>query len=202
VDRRATSICHDADVNTHEAAPRKVVAGYFLSIDGVAEAPDRFITGWDDETDASGADLIAAQDTVILGRRTYDEWAGFWPTSEIEPFASFINAVPKHVATSTPLDHEWANAQVIEGPLVDFVRQLKAQPGGDIGIHGSVSVARTLLAADVVDELRLVIAPAVVSSGERLFDGLPAMRLETLSCLGSPSGHLLVTYGVVSQSSD
>jgi dihydrofolate reductase len=189
-------------VNTHEAAPRKVVAGYFLSVDGVAEAPDRFITGWDDETDASGADLIATQDTVILGRRTYDEWAGFWPTSEIEPFASFINAVPKHVATSTPLDHEWANSQVIDGPLVDFVRQLKAQSGGDIGIHGSVSVARALLAADLVDELRLVIAPAVVSSGERLFDGLPAIRLETLRCLGSPSGHLLVTYRVVPQSSD
>ena len=80
-------------------SPRKVVAGYFLSLDGVAEAPDRFITAWDDETDASGADLIATQDAVILGRRSYDEWAEFWPGSEIQPFASFINAVPKYVAT-------------------------------------------------------------------------------------------------------
>ncbi|WP_202880671.1 hypothetical protein [Kribbella amoyensis] len=78
-----------------DRSARKVVAGYFLSLDGVAEAPDRFLTGWDEETDASGAELIASQDTVILGRRTYDEWAGFWPTSEIEPFASFVNAAPK-----------------------------------------------------------------------------------------------------------
>ena len=64
---------------------RKVVAGYFLSLDGVAETPDRFITAWDDETDASGANLIATQDAVILGRRSYDEWAEFWPGSDIQP---------------------------------------------------------------------------------------------------------------------
>jgi hypothetical protein len=66
--------------------PRKVGASYFLSLDGVAEAPDRFITAWDDETDASGANLIATQDAVILGRRSYDEWAEFWLGSEIQPF--------------------------------------------------------------------------------------------------------------------
>jgi dihydrofolate reductase len=85
------------------SALRKVVAAYFLSLDGVAEAPERFLTAWDDETDATGVRLISTQDVVLLGRRTYDEWAGFWPTSDIEPFASFINAVPKHVATSRPL---------------------------------------------------------------------------------------------------
>ena len=74
-----------------------------MSLDGVAEAPDRFITAWDDETDASGANLIATQDAVILGRRSYDEWAEFWPGSEIQPFASFINAVPKYVASSISL---------------------------------------------------------------------------------------------------
>jgi dihydrofolate reductase len=179
------------------ATTRKVVAGYFLSLDGVAEAPDRFITGWDDETDARGADLIATQDAVILGRRTYDEWAGFWPSSDIEPFTSFINAVPKYVATSTPLESEWANSEVIDGGLVDFVRQLKGRPGGDIGVHGSIAVTRTLLAADLVDELRLVIAPTIVGSGQRLFDELPPVRLEMITSAGSPSGHLLVDYRVV-----
>jgi dihydrofolate reductase len=167
-------------------APRKVVAGYFLSLDGVAEAPDQFMTGWDDETDASGADLIATQDAVILGRRTYDEWVGFWPTSEIEPFASFINAVPKYVATSTALDREWTGTSVIDGGLVDF------------GVHGSISVAQALLAADLVDELRLVIVPTVVGQGQRLFDGVvPPIRLETIRGTSSSSGHLLVTYRVV-----
>jgi dihydrofolate reductase len=190
-----------ADLDTVEKktgqTPRKVVAGYFLSLDGVAEAPDRFITAWDDETDASGANLIATQDAVILGRRSYDEWAEFWPGSEIQPFASFINAVPKYVATSTPLEREWTNSRVIDGGLVDFVRHLKGQQGGDIGVHASISVTRTLLAADVVDELRLVIAPTIAGSGQRLFDGSPPIRLETIRSTASPSGHLLVDYRVV-----
>ncbi|KQX66257.1 dihydrofolate reductase family protein [Angustibacter sp. Root456] len=176
---------------------RKVVAAYFLSLDGVAEAPDRFLTAWDDETDASGERLISTQDVVVLGRRTYDEWAAFWPTSDIEPFASFINAVPKHVATSCPLDPAWANAQVIDGDLVDFVRQLAAQPGGDIGIHGSICITRTLLGAGLVDELRLVVSPTIVGSGRRLLDGLPFARLETIRSATSPSGHLLVEYRVL-----
>jgi dihydrofolate reductase len=176
---------------------RKVVAGYFLSLDGVAEAPDRFLTAWDDETDASGVELIATQDAVILGRRTYDEWAEFWPGSEIQPFASFINAVPMYVATSTPPAREWANSRVIDGGLVEFVRHLKGGSGGDIGIHGSISVTRTLLAAGLVDELRLVITPTIVGSGQRLFDGLPPIRLETIRSSTSPSGHLLVDYRVV-----
>jgi dihydrofolate reductase len=176
--------------------PRKVVASYFLSLDGVAEAADQFITGWDDEMDAAGADLIATQDTVILGRRSYDEWVGFWPGSEVEPFASFINAVPKYVATSTPLEHEWTNSEVIDGPLVDFVRQLKGRPGGDIGIHASISITRTLLAADLVDELRLVIAPTIVTTGQRLLDGLPPIRLESIHSTTTPSGHLLANYRV------
>lgn len=178
-------------------SPRKVVAGHFVSLDGVAEAPDRFLTAWDEETDASGVELIRTQDTVVLGRRTYDEWAPFWPDSDIEPFASFINAVPKHVATSSPLDPAWSGAQAIEGDLVEFVRGLKAQPGGDIGVHGSISVTRALLAAGLVDELRLVVTPVVVGQGQRLLEGVPTTRLETLRGVVSPSGHLLLDYRVV-----
>src|SRR5690242_9688476 len=106
---------------------RTVVAYELLSLDGVAEAPDRFITEWDDVAEANLADVIASQDTVILGRRSYDEWARFWPTSDIEPFASFINSVTKYVATSTPLDLAWSNEHVVEGDLADFVRDLKAR---------------------------------------------------------------------------
>jgi dihydrofolate reductase len=108
---------------------RKIVVGTLLSLDGVAEAPDTFF-GWDDAIDAKTAALIATQAAVILGRRSYTEWAGFWPSSQIEPFATFINGVAKHVATSTPLDRDWANATVIDGGLVEFVRDLKHQPDG------------------------------------------------------------------------
>jgi dihydrofolate reductase len=173
---------------------RKVVAFEFLSLDGVAEGPDRFVTDWDDVVDVSGATLIATQDAVILGRRSYDEWVEFWPDSEIEPFATFINGVAKYVATSAPLEREWANTTVIDGDLVEFVRDLKDRPGGDIGVHASISAAQTLLAAGVVDELRLAIAPVIAGSGRRLLDGLPSIRLELIRSVTSPSGHLLVDY--------
>ena len=177
--------------------PRKVVAGHFVSLDGVAEAPDRFVTAWDDETDASGVELIATQDAVVLGRRSYDEWAEFWPSSDIEPFATFINAVPKYVATSTPLARDWDNTEVIDGDLVDFVQRLQTQEGGDIGVHASIAVTRALLAAGVVDELRLVVAPTIAGTGQRIFDGLPPIGLEMIRGTASPSGYLLVRYRVV-----
>lgn len=176
---------------------RKVVAYELLSLDGVAEEPDVFLTEWDPALQANLTAVIAAQDAVILGRRSYDEWAGFWPTSDIEPFATFINGVTKYVATSTPLEREWTNSTVIDGDLVGFVRDLKEQPGGDIGVHASISVVQTLLDAGAVDELRLVIAPTIVGSGRRLLDGVPTIRLESLHAETSPKGWLLADYRVV-----
>jgi dihydrofolate reductase len=168
-----------------------------VSLDGVAESPDEFITDWDEVMDANLAAVIGSQDAVILGRRSYTDWAKFWPTSQIEPFATFINGVEKHIATSTPLDLDWADATAIEGGLVEFVRDLKERQGGDIGVHASISVAQALLAADVVDELRLVIAPRIVGRGRRLLDGLPSIRLEAIQSSLSPNGYLLVDYRVL-----
>ena len=176
---------------------RKIVVYELLSLDGVAEAPDGFIADWDDAMDANLAAVIATQDTVILGRRSYAEWAEFWPGSEVEPFATFINGVAKHVATSTPLDPEWTNATAIDGDLVEFVRDLKQGRGGEIGVHASISVAQALLAAGVVDELQLVIAPRIAAHGRRLFDGLPSIRLESIRSETSPTGSLLADYRVV-----
>ena len=176
---------------------RKIVVYELVSLDGVAEDPDGFITDWDEVMDANLAAVIASQDAVILGRRSYTDWAKFWPSSQIEPFATFINGVAKHIATSTPLDLDWAATTAIDGGLVEFVRDLKERPGGDIGVHASISVAQALLAADVVDELRLVIAPRIAGSGRRLLDGLPSIRLETIRSSLSPTGYLLVDYRVV-----
>jgi dihydrofolate reductase len=179
---------------------RKIVVYELLSLDGVAEAPDEFFADWDDALDANLAAVIATQDAVILGRRSYAEWARYWPSSEIEPFATFINGVKKYVATSTPLDRDWAGATVIDGGLVAFIRDLQQQRGGDVGVHASISVARALLAADVADELRLVIAPSIVGRGRRLLDGLPPIRLDTIGSEISPTGCLLVHYRVLRQS--
>jgi len=175
---------------------RKVVVYELLSLDGVAEAPETFVE-WDDALDTRLAEVIGTQDAVILGRRSYDEWAAYWPGSEVEPFATFINGVAKFVATSTPLVPAWANATAIEGGLVEFVRELSWRPGGDIGVHASISVAQALLAAGLVDELRLVIAPTIVGRGRRLLDRLPAIRLEAIRSSTSPDGYLLADYAVV-----
>lgn len=176
---------------------RKIVVYELLSLDGVAEAPDTFFPDWDEAMDANLAAVIGSQDAVILGRRSYAEWAKFWPSSEIEPFATFINGVKKYVATSTPLDQDWAGATAIGGELVEFARDLKQQPGGDIGVHASISVAQALLAAGLADELRVVIAPRIAGGGRRLLDGLPPMELEPVRSAISPTGYLLVDYRVV-----
>lgn len=172
---------------------RKVVVYEMLSLDGVAEDPDRFF-GWDDVLDENLAAVIATQDAVLLGRRTHDEWAPFWPGSDLEPFASFVNTVPKHVVTSTPLGTEWDGAQAVEGDLLGFVRALRDGEGGDVGVHASIGVAQALLGADLVDELRLVIAPTVVGSGRRLFDGVPTLRFELVRSAVSPTGSIVADY--------
>ena len=176
---------------------RKVVVYELLSLDGVAESPDEFIADWDDAMDANLAAVIDTQDVVILGRRSYEEWANYWPTSDVEPFATFINGVAKYVATSSPLDKGWANATSIDGDPVEFIRELKNQSGGDIGVHASIALTQALLAAGVVDELRVVIAPVIAGHGRRLLDGLPAIRLESIDSTTSPSGSLLVHYRVL-----
>lgn len=176
---------------------RKVVVYELLSLDGVAEAPDKFFTVWDDSMIANLAAVIATQDAVVLGRRSYEEWASYWPGSTVQPFSRFINGAAKYVATSTPLAREWENAAAIDGELVEFVRNLKDRPGGDIGVHASMTVARTLLAARLVDELRLVIAPVLVGKGRKLLEGLGSVRLEATRGTLSPSGHMLIDYRIL-----
>ena len=108
---------------------RKIIVYELLSLDGVAEDSDGFFADWDDAMDANLAAVIETQDAVILGRRSYDEWARFWPGSQIQPFATFINGVTKYVATSTPLDRDWANATALDGGLVEFAGISRGSPG-------------------------------------------------------------------------
>jgi dihydrofolate reductase len=175
---------------------RRVVVYELLSLDGVAEQPDDFITDWDAVMRENLGRVIATQDAVLLGRRTYDDWAAFWPTSAIEPFASFINGVDKFVVTSTTPERTWANAKIIHAGLRERVAELKRRSGGDIGVHGSIALAQALLEGGLVDELRLVIAPAVQMLGRRLFEGGLSSRLTLTRNVASPSGYLLLDYHV------
>lgn len=175
---------------------RKVVAYELLSLDGVAEHPDEFVTDFDDVMHENLGRVIASQDTVLLGHRTYVDWAEFWPTSDIEPFSSFINGVEKFVVTSTPPKQIWSNSTVIDGDLGEFVTELKGNSGGDIGVHGSITLIQSLLEAGLVDELRLVIAPALHTHGRKLFDKCLPTRLTLTRHVASPAGYLLLDFQV------
>ena len=155
---------------------RNVVAYELLSLDGVAEHPREFVTDFDDVMEENLGRVIAAQDAVLLGRRTYDDWAGFWPTSSIEPFASFINGVQKFVVTSTPPELEWLQTAVVEGGLADFVTELKQQPGGDMVLLGSAGLARSLIRAGLIDEFRINVNPVILGSGTSLFPDMAEAR--------------------------
>ncbi len=177
---------------------RKIVLYHLLSVDGVAEDPERYVLDFDDVMYANLAAVIENQDAVLLGRRMYDEWEDYWPTSDHQPFASFINGVRKYVVTSTALHTPWANSAVVDQPLSTFVADLKRQPGADIGVHGSIELARTLLRADLVDELRLVVTPVVAGTGRRLFDEMSHLRtLELIRSRATPTGALLLDYRVL-----
>ena len=173
---------------------RDVVLYTLLSLDGVAEEPGDWLFDVDEEVFAHLGRVIGRQDDVLLGRGTYDYWSGYWPTSDVEPFASFINGTPKHVVTSTPLTGSWPNTTAVHRPAAEHVAGLKAGDGGDIGVHGSITVARSLLRAGLVDELRLVVAPTLAGRGRRLFDHDDLRRLDLVDAASTPAGTLLLGY--------
>jgi dihydrofolate reductase len=183
---------------------RKVVLYTLMSVDGAVDDPSRyFLPGqglrqppvFDSVMKENEAKIIAAQDAVLLGRHMHDEWSRYWPTVPDEPFANFINSVRKYVVTSTPLSTRWHNAEAVDGPVADLVHHLKARPGGNIGVHGSIQLAQSLLAAGLVDELQLVIGPAFGFTGRRLFQSMGEIRrLELLSAVRTPSGSVALAY--------
>ena len=177
---------------------RKVTAGLFHSIDGVVERPDQFqFDSFDDELGALLGGVMGKVDTVLMGRVGYEEWAGYWPTAQQDnDFANFINSVPKHVASETlsgPLS--WQNSTLIEGDLLDFVKNLKQQEGGEIGVMGGISLVRQLMLAGLMDELTLIMHPVVAGHGRRLFDETtPRTRLELVGSQQTSKGNVVATY--------
>jgi dihydrofolate reductase len=178
---------------------RKVNAGLFISLDGVTESPDQWqFDSFDDDMMATLEAHIAAEDTILLGRVTYQDWTQYWPTATDEPYASHINNAPKYVV-STTLDTvawgTWENISLIKGDLAEAIARLKQQPGKNIGVAGSPTLVRTLLQADLLDELTLMIHPVVVGSGKRLFEGQGGLkRLKLVATKTTKSGVSILTY--------
>ncbi|SKB10066.1 dihydrofolate reductase family protein [Aeromicrobium choanae] len=184
---------------------RRVVLYTLTSIDGAVDEPGAYFP--DDHVDHHGAPafdpvlmemetaLTDRQDAVLLGRNTYDEWSGYWPSSQEQPFADFINGVRKYVVTSTPLAREWGEVTTFTGALPGIIAELVARPGRDIGVHGSIQLAQSLLATGLVDELNLVVGPTLDPTGRRLFADVQALRrLRLTSASPTPNGSVWLTY--------
>jgi dihydrofolate reductase len=166
----------------------KLVVTEFVSLDGVFEDPggaeDYEHGGWTFEYDR-GVDgnqfkvdeLMDAQ-VQLLGRLTYDGFAEAWPSRD-GPFADKINNGAKYVVSNTLTDPEWQNTTVISGDVVEGVAKLKDETDGNILVAGSGTLVQTLLAADLVDELRLMVFPTILGRGRRLFpDGIDRLKLK------------------------
>src|SRR5690606_26595410 len=139
--------------------------------------------------------LLAQQDTVLMGRVSYEEWAGYWPTSTDEPFASYINNVRKYVVTSSTEPLAWQNATRLEGDLVTAVTALKHQSGGNIGVTASPTLALSLLELGLLDMLQLTVHPVIAGKGRRFFkDNAPLQRLTLIESKTTPSGVAILSY--------
>jgi len=181
-----------------EQTMRKLIASFFISLDGVVEAPDQWhFPYFNDEMGQAVGEAIAASDSMLLGRRTYEEWAAFWPQQDpaADPFVSVMNETPKFVASTTLEKVEWQNTTLLEGDLAEAVNELKSRPGKNIGMSGSATLVRSLLEQGVLDELRLLVHPLVVGSGATLFpDGSSPVSLELVDSRTFSTGVLDLTY--------
>lgn len=187
---------------------RNLIAAEHISLDGVIQAPggpeedpsgDFRLGGWsapydDDAIGQAVQDLHSRPFELLLGRRTYDIWAVYWPRVPAgHPIADQFNSVPKHVATHRPDTLDWQNSHALKGDLADAVRALKRQEGANLLTWGSGDIMRQLLAAGLVDELRLFMYPVVLGHGKRLFDDDARASAFTLANSTSAASGVLIT---------
>lgn len=191
---------------------RKLIVGTFLTLDGVMQAPggpdedtsSGFEFGgwtfphWDEVTDQALDTWLSQPYDLLLGRRTYDIFAGYWPHQpEDDPkgIAATFNRVTKYVATHRPDSLDWHNSEALGEDIVARLRELKASDGSNLLVQGSGELVQQLLASQLVDEFRLMVCPVLLGEGKRLFaNGTLPSALKLTSSQVSPSGVLIATY--------
>jgi dihydrofolate reductase len=190
---------------------RKLIVAEHLSLDGVIQSPggpeedpsgEFRLGGWtvpyvDETVGLELQDLFSQPFELLLGRRTYDIWAAYWPhvpaDSGGRAIADLFNSVPKHVATHRADTLDWQNSHALEGDLAGAVRTLQQQDGANLMTWGSSDMVRQLLAAGLIDELRLIIYPVMIGRGKRLFDDNVQPSAFTLTHWTSTAGGVLLT---------
>ncbi|HEV2757640.1 MAG TPA: dihydrofolate reductase family protein [Actinomycetota bacterium] len=188
---------------------RKLVVNTFLTLDGVMQAPGGpeedtdggFARGgwtvpfWDDRIGEKMGEIMGKPFDLVLGRRTYEIFAGFWPTASEEEGAKPLNDATKHVASRTLTSLEWQNSQLIKGDVVEGVRALKQEDGPELQVHGSSNLLQTLIRAGLVDLYNLSIFPVTVGPGKRLFgDGAMPGSLKLVDSATTSTGVVLATF--------
>jgi dihydrofolate reductase len=181
---------------------RKIKSYFFISLDGVVEAPDKWhFPYFDDQMGEVVGASFATADAVLMGRVLYDEWAAYWPQNADQPFGDVINEIQKYVVSDSLEAAEWQNTELIRGDVAaQTLTDLKARDGGDIAMSGSPTTVRWLLREGLLDELNLLVHPIAVGGGlARLFaPDEPSVPLELLSAeTFKTTGVLNLSYGPV-----
>ena len=184
---------------------RRIVVTEFISLDGVVEDPGGAESyrhgGWrfkfnDPAEMQYKTDEVFQHDALLLGRVTYEGFAAAWPGRTDEAgFADRFNSMKKYVVSSTLTDPSWTNTEVLGPDLKAEVERIKAEPGQDVIVHGSVRLVQSLLALDLVDELRLMMFPIILGSGKRLWaESEDAITLRLAGAQPTNSGSVILTY--------
>ena len=188
---------------------RKLIVQTFLTLDGVMQAPGgpgeddeggfRFggwsVSYWDDQMGEVMGEATSRPFAMVLGRKTYDIMAAYWPTAPEETGAKVFNDATKYVASRSPRDLEWSNSVLIDGEAADGLSTLKKEDGPELQVHGSANLIQTLLRNNLVDEFRLWVFPVVIGSGKRLFaDGTIPSGLKLVDSKVSTTGVVMGTY--------
>jgi dihydrofolate reductase len=187
---------------------RKLKVTEFLTLDGVMQAPggpdedptSGFTHGgwafgyWDDQLDQEMADFMGRPFEMLIGRKTYDIFAAYWPQST-DPGADVLNKARKHVASRTLKSVDWNNSTLIKGDVAKYVADLKRSTGPEIQVHGSGDLVQTLLQNSLIDEFHLMTFPVVIGTGKRLFaNGAVPAGLKAAKVKTSSSGVVIATY--------
>ncbi|GIG87458.1 dihydrofolate reductase family protein [Plantactinospora endophytica] len=188
---------------------RKLVVSAFVTLDGVVQAPggpgedddNGFAYGgwmvnyWDDQVGEAMTDLMGKPFDLVLGRRTYDILAAYWPHASEEDGAGPLNRATKYVASRGRPTLSWDKSVLLEGDVAESVAALKKEDGPELQVHGSADLIQTLLRHNLVDEFRLLIFPVVLGAGKRLFaDGTVPAGLKLVHSTVTPSGAMIGRY--------
>jgi dihydrofolate reductase len=188
---------------------RKIIVSTFLSLDGVMQAPGGpaedpsggFAQGgwsvnyWDDRMGQTMAEFMGTPFDLLLGRKTYEIFAAYWPHASDEEGAAQLNAATKYVVSTTLASADWSPSVLIGKDVVGQITRLKQQDGPELQVHGSSQLIQTLLAHDLIDEYRLMIFPVLLGRGKRLFgDGVIPAGLRLVDTRTSTTGVIIATY--------